>query len=287
MDEMFAQEVNKREGDELMSFLLDTMPLYRRATETNDPYELQVLTGEFCSKYRHIEAPIHLRSARDNRAEVTMQGCGFCSSPVVCVDTELACLVCTTCGHQGPVGLEHSYMNHTEQKTPQWLYEPSKHMRKHLLRVQGKHMPLIPPVIVHALRHELATHQIATKDVTPFDVYRALQRLHQKQLYPHRWAVTCLLNPDYRPLQFSQAFEDRLVSLFQGCHKRFREGVYNGEIHHKRKFYAYTFFLECALEYVGVSTDKHFTPRRRRRNNRQKTRAVMTLLRDVMPVNNL
>jgi len=287
MDELFAQEVSKREGDELMTFLLDTMPLYRRATETNDPYELEVLTDEFCSKYRHNEAPPRSHPLRSDQPEVTMHGCGFCNSPVVCVDTELACLVCTTCGQQGHVGFEHSHMSSTDYKTPKWLYEPTKYMRQHLLRVQGHHMPLVPPVIVHALRHDLATHHVATKDMTPFDVYRALQRLGQKQLYPHRWAVTRLLNPDYQALRFSQSFEDRLVSLFQGCHKRFRQAVDDGKIQHKRKFYAYTFFLECALEYLGVPTGRHFTPRFRRRNNRKKTEEVLSLLREVLPVNDL
>jgi len=191
------------------------------------------------------------------------------------------------CGRQGPVGLEHSLMSNTDAKTPKWLYEPTRYMRKHLLRVQGQHMPLIPPVVVHTLRHDLTSHQVPTKGMTPFDTYRALQRLGQKQLYPHRWAVTRLLNPDYQPLQFSQAFVDRLVNLFQGCHKRFRLAVDDGKIHHKRKFYTYAFFLECALEYLGVPTDRHFTPRHRRRNNQQKTREIMELLHEVMPVNDL
>lgn len=286
MDELFAQEVNKREGEELMSFQLHTMPLYRRATETDDPYELEALTDEFCSKYRH-GVPTRTRSTRNHRPEVTPRGCGFCNSPVVCVDTELACLVCTMCGHQGPVGLEHSHWSSADHKISKYQYEPAKHMRKHLAHVQGQHEPLIPPVVLHALRHDLATHQVATKDMIPFDVYGALQRLGQKHLYPHRWAVTQILNPDYQPLRFSEAFEERLVNLFQGCHQRFRQGVYEGRIDHKRKFYPYAFFLECALEYLGVPTVGHFTPRRRRRKNRQKTREVMDLLHEVLPVNNL
>jgi len=41
----------------------------------------------------------------------------------------------------------------------------------------------------------------------------------------------------------------------------------DGRIQHKRKSYAYTFFLECAQEYLGVPTDTNFNSRRCRRNN--------------------
>jgi len=93
MDELFSQEVSTREGEELMTFLLDTMPLYRRVTETNDLYELQALMDEFCFKYRHDGTTACAPRSRSHQPEVTMLGCDFCNSPVVCIDTELACLV--------------------------------------------------------------------------------------------------------------------------------------------------------------------------------------------------
>ena len=278
MDAFFAQEVEKRHGDDLVEFLLDAAPIYARVLQTRDPIQQCAMTQELQQKIQrpHRPAPFHSCPVQ----EVTPYGCGFCRCKVVVVDTHHACLVCTNCGISGPIGYEHNFLDSEfTMRTLPYVYEPSKHLAKHLRWVQGCDMPHVDVDLLTAITNDLIAHR--TSDMTtvyPYDVYRSLQRLKRQDLYQHRWVLTRLLNPTYVPLRLTHELLEQVLAIFSGCHKRFQDQIKRGVIRRKRNFYPYPLFIQCALNYIGMTNlEHHFKPLKARRNYRRQMKEMVRL----------
>ena len=279
MDALFAQEVEKHRDDDLIEFLLDTAPIYGRGLQTCDPIQQRAIIQEFQQKIQRPRqpAPFHICPVQ----EVTPYGCGFCHCKVVVVDAHHACLVCTNCGISGPIGYEHNVLDlEFTRRTLPYVYEPSKHLAKHLRWIQGWEMPRLDAGIVEAMTNDLvARHSEDMTTVYPFDVYRSLQRLKRQDLYQHRWALTRLLNPTYVPLRLTHELVEQILAMFSGCHKRFQDGIKRGVIRRKRNFYPYPLFIQCLLTHMKVTNiDHHFKPLKARRNYRSQWKEITSLL---------
>ena len=171
--ELFAAEVARRSPAELIDFLLDAAPTYGRVM-AGDPLtselDVQEHIGTFDDEPKHsLNPPPHMSPF----------GCPFCKHCYVCVDTELACLVCMQCGRQGPVGFEHSYRPLGDVPPPQtYQYKPVHYLLKHLAHLQGERYPTIEPHVISSLKRDLMDHGTMFHTAEPNVVYESLKRLN-------------------------------------------------------------------------------------------------------------
>ena len=278
MDALFAQESEKRQGDDLIQFLLDAAPIYGQSMQSSNPVEQDAMIQDFRQKFqRPLQSPPFHCSPRQ---EVTPYACGFCQCNVVVVDTHNACLVCTNCGISGPIGYEHNFVDpgYTTRTIP-YVYEPSKHLLKHLRWIQGLETPRIEARVLAAIKNDLIVRRdLFIHNITPFDVYQSLQRLNLQVLYRHRWAITRMLNTTYVPLNLSHALVEQILAIFNCYDKRFQDGIRSGMIRRKRNFYPYPLFVQCVFKHLRVpNIDHHFKPVKKRRNHRNQLKEINSL----------
>ena len=256
MDALFAQEVEKRQGDDLMQFLLDASPIYAQALHARDQVEMDACKARFCQTF-HLPTdtpPFHALPPQ----RVDPYGCGFCQCKIVVLDTENASLVCTNCGMSGPTGFEHDFLHDpSEHPTTPYLYEPCKHMMKHLQWLQGHYLPRMDDHDLVAIKRDLEAHHPSIHHALPFDVFQSLQRLKLKDFYQHRLAITRKVNPSYHPLRLTLDVVDQVLAIFAGCHQRFLNGIRTGVIQRKRNFYPYPWFIQCLLNHLGVPHSRY------------------------------
>ena len=82
---------------------------------------------------------------------ITPSKCSFCGGHDVCIDTELACLVCCQCGIQGPIGFEHTYrtLSCVDTNLP-YEYQPKVYLLRLLDQLQGFRVPRVAKnVLLH------------------------------------------------------------------------------------------------------------------------------------------
>ena len=104
--DVFAAEVSKRSGNELVAYLLDAAPTYARVV-FNDPMlreddikdNIGMLDEKEDDRSRGSQGP----------GRITPFGCPFCKSDFVCIDDEQAALVRMQCGRHENAGFEHSH----------------------------------------------------------------------------------------------------------------------------------------------------------------------------------
>ena len=121
MESLLEQEVSKRDGADMIEFLLDIMPSYNRVTMESDEILHEDLEEKFCQSLLHPHSstnpPLHGR--------LTPYKCPNCHGRHICVETEVACLLCRSCGLQGPGGFEHGYQSMAGKDTHKaYQYNP-------------------------------------------------------------------------------------------------------------------------------------------------------------------
>ena len=234
-------------------------------------------SGYFCDE-RLLSAAS--RQPQRVKPHITPSHCSQCRSTEVCVDTELACLVCCYCGLQGPIGVEHGTHNFygKDQHKP-YQYSTVNYMWKHLKRIQGQPVKVSDDELLQLEAH-LKNLDVKREDLLPLHVYAALKNLRLTRLYAQRWFVTMLLNPWYEPLQLSHFMETRLHAVFVASYEQFlRLYVWNSPKRHN--FPAYLVFIQLVLQYLGMpDVDKHFTPPNKR-NRKNVCEKICTLIKAI------
>lgn len=279
-DTFVAEESAKREGEELLQFLLNAMPLYARATYGH-PHESAYLLADLRSQMGR--GPCHnLQHSLSvpARSKVTSRGCPDCKFSVVCVDEETAAFVCTLCGLQGPSGLEHGHRDPSAPPIlPRYTYQPNKYLGKLMDEMEAVHTPRVSADVLRALQNDLHSRGISTTDISPVHVHEALKRLKLPKLYGQRWRLTQILNSEYTSLHIPTDVRMRVIGLFRGCFQRFV--VRNRGC--KRKFYSYHLFLKCVLSFVGLpNVAVHFTPMKNQKNQARQEKEITSLLRTLL-----
>ena len=260
MEDRLERALSQRHGQELMEFLLNVMPSYNRITMANCDETREMLEDEFCEEFLEDGPPKKKR----RRDRMSPYKCPECKGRDVCVDTELACLVCRQCGLQGHIGFEHSRQNHDGKDThTPFKYKPVMYMMRLLNQMQLMLVPRMTKKVKESLLAVdmyLTERCIAVCDITPQLVFEALRALKFSSLYPHRWFVTRKLNPQYTPLSLSHELEEKVCAVYLAAYEQFlRQYVWVST--KKRKFPNYLLFLQLTLQYLGVpDVDRHFPP---------------------------
>jgi len=275
MDSLFSAATQQYEGQEFMDFLLESMPLYARATYAS-PHELPDLATEFAERFCNA---MPTRAAPVRHAEsqvVTRRGCPECGHVEVVLDSEVAGLVCSICGLQGRTGFDHPYQDRTYVNPSRpYTYQANKYLQSLMDCVQGFYAPGCVKQVLPELREDLCSHGILSVDISPTNTYDALRRCKHSKLLRHRWRITQLLNSDYLPLHIPHDRQMAVQNLFAGCYQQFllRKGT------RRRKFYSYPLFLKAALRFIGCADlDIHFTPLKNLKNERQQLKEIQNLL---------
>ena len=279
----FGLQVEQQKDDStLVNYLLDVAPLYHR-----------ICTGDLSVTNEEVEETFGLRvhdpddsnRPRPPRTELTPFGCPCSTSAHVCVQTELACLLCMTCGRMTDVGFVHPF--HDRSWTvphSTYTYQPRTYFTLLLTRLQGQGHPRFSPRVITAVRRDLTSHGTPLTAVMPTDVRNSLQRLKLGRFYPHRWALTERVNPTYQPLSLSHELYERLQRLFLTCYIRDADqrsstdppcdqtersntdqasdtAEHSGKKGRERRFVNYHLFILHALQYFGLEdVHVHFTP---------------------------
>ena len=287
--QLFAAEMTKHQGDELIEYLLEAAPTYERLLAQDprvSPQDIQQNMGFSMNE--------EVAARKRTRQELTPFGCPCSKHAHVCVDTELACLVCMTCGRHSAIGFHHGYRRDCALDTKRpFTYRPVSYLSKHLDRLAGYGYPTVPVPIIRAIRNDLREHGHCLQDVTPADVYQSLRRLNKdatikkawtpNRFYPHRWALTQHVNPAYTPLDLDDHTRERLLKVFTSCYNRFARQ--RPKTKRKRKFFSYLLFIQRALLFLRVpGADTHFNAPGKRRGAREQRDRIDCLLRgDTLP----
>ena len=278
MESLLDREVSKREGPELIEFLLDIMPTYNRITmETNEEMRAH-LEDEFC------ETLLNTKSTKsEHRPDYpTPYRCPECRGRDVCVDTDLACLVCRECGLQGPIGFEHGYLNLSGKDAHEvFRYKPVVYMLRLLDQVQGIRAPRVSKLTLQAIQRHLQARSICETDVSPTHVLQTLKALRLSSLYTHRWYLTRKLNPQYVPLRVPHELEERVRAVFLAAYEQFlRQYVWVST--RRRNFPSYMTFIQIVLQYLAVpDVDRHFTPPTNARSRHAVCKKVCDLIKAI------
>ena len=243
----------------LVNYLLKAAPLYTRLCSgdisVTDEDIQECLGFAMPGKSDTANSPL--------RTELTPFGCPCSKRAHVCVDTELACLRCMTCGRMTGTGYVRPStfqdLSLCSNTSLPYTYQPKSYLGKLLRYLQGRNAPRFRAEVLPAVCDDLTSHGILLSAAMPNDVYDALKRLKLGKLYPHRWALTKLVNPTYQPLSLPDALCERMEHVFRISYKQYvsqraRPG-------HKCKFLSYHLFIRYALQYFGVKdVGVHFKP---------------------------
>jgi len=267
-------------GDDLIAFLLDAAPLYAKTIDCA-PQEMPQLESDFrdMCRPRNSDASQQVKRSDAPCTQVTRDGCPECNQSRVVIDEESACLVCTECGLQGPVGLEHAYRDFSfVNASMPYTYKPNKYLERLMDCLEGLRMPRFPPPLELMMHRDFDQRGLSLDRVTPNHVFEALKRTRRPRFYQHRWAITHRLNPAYKPLMISTEKRDHILGLFSGCFQLFTKRPSS----RRRKFYSYPVFLKCALEFIGyANVASHFKGLKDQKNQRQQEREVLALLHEL------
>ena len=262
MEQLFSHEVAKRHDQELMDFLLDAVPVYAKSVFADTSQSQDEFIDEFLEKFPSAETT-HRTSSQTNRGghDVTPFGCHACHHPNVCVDTELACLVCRGCGQQGPIGFEHGYERHSDMLISRpYQYRPESYLKKHLHRLQAFDGPPISNAMEETLMEGFQSRDIQRHDITPSNMLEVLRDLKKSTWYQHRWYLTRRMNVSYTPLTIPGDIEEKICAIFKSSYQRFVLRTC-AEGRGRRKFVSYLVFIQHILKHLHVSNvDEHFTP---------------------------
>ena len=249
-----------------------------RVTMESDEILHEDLEEKFCQSLLHPHSstnpPLHGR--------LTPYKCPNCHGRRICVETEVACLVCRSCGLQGPGGFEHGYQSMAGKDTHKaYQYKPVAYMLRLLNQVQAPHIPRLLKETLDAIRLHLLDHAIPTSLITPTDVLQTLRDLKLHSLYAHRWFLTKKLNRHYVPLRVPHELEERVCCVFVAAYEEFlRQYLWVSE--KKRKFPSYIIFIQIVLQYLGIrDVDRHFTPPTNIRNRRAICKKICGLIKSI------
>ena len=278
MESLLESEVSKREGPELIEFLLDIMPAYNRITMETQEETRHHLEEEFCHTLLHTVS----RDAKSTRDHMSPHNCPECHGRDVCVETELACFVCRQCGFQGPGGFEHAYQNMNGKDTHKaYQYKPVAYLLRLLTQIQAAQIPRVSKETLNSIRNHLQSRSIPVREISPTHVLQTLRTLKLSSLYPHRWFLTRKLNGDYVPLRVPHELEERVCAVFAAAYEQFlRQYLWVSD--RKRKFPSYVLFIQIVLQYFGVpDVDRHFTPPSSVRNRRVVCKKICGLIKSI------
>jgi len=270
--EQFGLQVDQHDDEQsLVNYLLNAAPLYGR-----------LCSGDISVTDDDVKDCMGFAMPEDDtprpkvRTELTPYGCPCSREASVCLDTELACFRCLSCGRMTERGYVHSFhdLSGSDTTTP-YVYQPKTYLAQHLTRLQGQGHPKFSSEMVVSVRDDLVSDGVLIPMAMPNDVYEALKRLKLGRLYPHRWALTQCVNPTYQPLSLSHELCERLEHVFVVCYTQYASQ--RSKTGRKRKFLPYPVFIRSALEYLGV--DVHFRPLRNKKTECQYIREIQCLLR--------
>lgn len=289
MDAAYQAECERRTGDELYAFLLDTSNIYARyvehqqiVTTSEDPKAAieagkvcQSIFEEFQSKYQGVKqnvvriVPEHLYTCRN---------CGCAVIRYIALE---AVRVCTRCGLQKAVPFEDEYkMNakiNERPPTKKFEYKPDQHLQKWIYDAQGFFSKAFSARLLHALRADLNEHGVSDVNITPEIIKRSLKRIGKTKLYDNSYVLTCMFNKAYIPLRISDRLEEQLQRIFQQCYLRFTMYEKN-----RKNFVKYPFFLSYTLTHLGYPEKAAYFETYKSRADRERYSQMMChLLRDI------
>ena len=257
----FSLQVQQCKDDKtLIRYLLDATPTYGRICMGDE-----TVTDEDIQEDLGFSMPDDPGRRPKARTELTPFGCPCSKDAYVCVDPTLAALQCMACGRIARAGFVHSWFDSSRlNTTPKFVYQPKAYFTQHLQRLQGQGSPRFDPTLLTSIRHNLTSRGIVLDNVTPHDMYTALQQLKAQRLYPHRWALTKRINPTFELLRVDDELEERLQCVFISCFTRYASQ--RAKTGRKRKFLSYPLFIFHALQYLGYHRDVeiHFKPLKNR-----------------------
>ena len=273
------QQAQCDDPSSLVNYLLKAAPLYARLCAGDIS-----VTDEDIQDCLGFAMPEEPETGPKLRTELTAFGCPCSKQAHVCVDTELACLRCMSCGRMTGTGFVRpsTFQDLSLCNTSRpYVYQPKSFLGKHLIRLQGQGYPRLPPEMLNAIRHDLTARGVSLSTAMPNDVYASLKRLKLGDFYPHRWALTKRVNPTYQPLSLSHELCERLQCMFVTCHARYASQ--RSKTGRKRKFLPYQFFILHALQYLGEkeNIEVHFKPLKNKALARQYALDVQYLLRGI------
>ena len=179
----FGLQVEQRTDDAtLVNYLLDVAPLYHR-----------ICIGDLSVTNEEVEEtfglPVHdpddANRPRPPRTELTPFGCPCSTFAHVCVQTELACLLCLTCGRMTDVGFVHPFHDRSwTVSVSKYTYQPRTYFIQHLTRLEGRRPPRFTSKVITAVCRDLTSRDIPLPFVMPTDVHTTLKRLKLPKLYP-------------------------------------------------------------------------------------------------------
>ena len=260
MDAMFNTECQKRTGEDLIQFLLNTAPMYGRYTasrymDCGGDTPAERVARKQCSVAQQ-EFEEYLGSKKVNASPIVpphVFQCDDCGHPEVLFLTDEAARVCARCGLQRSNGFEDScLMNSVSAEPPRPRppqYKPAKFLQQHMDQVQGIFRGRFSEDMLRHIADDLKQNQVCTDAITPDAVRVALKHTHHTSMYKHRWALAHKLNPSFVPVTLDDDVQAQLHALFQSCYNRLHMHLPSGT---KRKnFFSYSLFLRCALDHLG------------------------------------
>jgi len=265
MDAAFESQASKREGEDLLDFLLDNAAEYwkfeqaRQRCEANPCPVSADLAREECDRiYTEFKTkcdangPVTVRKVE----RIDFETCDLCGHDDMQHLPSSASYVCLQCGYERVYGITDAYADNClkidEYRVLPYQYEANKYLQQHLDNMQGIRRRRFPKAVLTSVAQSVQRLKVSVNQITPGSMKDILKCAHLPSYYKHRWALARYFNSNYRPVTIPEETQQQLHALFQGCFVRFAE-EFRKRGARRKNFVSYPMFIQRALCHLGVA----------------------------------